>query len=60
MVMFLDKHNNYFTLMMLIIGIPVKLSCRLEFDISLMDVMERIQEKHPRVDFILIDVFILH
>lgn len=31
--------------MMPIIGIPVKLSCRLGFDISLMAVMERIQEE---------------
>lgn len=53
MLTFLDKHNNYFTLMMLVIGIPVKLSCRLDIDISLMDVMERIQEKkHSRVNFI--------
>lgn len=49
MVTFLDMHNNYFTLMMLIIGIPVKLSYRLDFDISLMDVIEGIQEKYPRV-----------
>lgn len=58
MVTFLDKHNNYFTLMMLIIGIPVKLSCRLDFDILLMNVMERIQEKKPTVNFILMNVFI--
>lgn len=37
---FLDKHNNYFTLMMPVIGVPVKLSSRLEFDITLMAVME--------------------
>lgn len=41
MSIFLDKHNNYFTLMMLIIGIPVRLSCGLDFDITLMNVMER-------------------
>lgn len=51
MLTFLDKHNNYFTLMMLIIDIPVKLSCRLDFDIALMDVMER-KKKKPRVNFI--------
>ena len=54
--MFLDKHNNYFTLMMLIIGLPVKLGYRLEFDILLMDVMEIIQENTS--EFIL--HFILH
>lgn len=54
--MFLDKHNNYFTLMMLIIGLPVKLGYRLEFNILLMDVMERIQENTS--EFIL--HFILH
>uniref|UniRef100_A0A8C7WYV5 Ubiquitin specific peptidase 45 n=1 Tax=Oryzias sinensis TaxID=183150 RepID=A0A8C7WYV5_9TELE len=42
MLTFLDKHNNYFTLMMLIMGIPVKVSCRLECDPSLMtSVMRR-------------------
>lgn len=36
--------------MMLIIGLPVKLSCRLGFDISLMAVIERIQEeKYPNL-----------
>lgn len=36
----LDKHNNYFTLMMHIIHIPVKLCFRVDFDISLMIVIE--------------------
>lgn len=51
MVTFLDRHNNYFTLMMLVIGIPVKLSYRLDFDISLMDVIEGIQEKTSQSEF---------
>ena len=54
--MFLDKRNNYFTIMMFIIALPVKLSCRLEFNISLMDVMERIQENKSEF----ISHFILH
>lgn len=41
---FLDNHNNYFTLMMVVIGVPVKLSSRLEFDIILMVVMDRLQD----------------
>lgn len=47
MVTLLDKHNNYFTLMMLIIGIPVKLSCRLDCDIPLMAVLKRAEEPRP-------------
>lgn len=42
--------------MMFIIALPVKLSCRLEFNISLMDVMERIQENKSEF----ISHFILH
>ena len=42
---FLDKHDNYFTLMMPVIGVPVKLSCRRGFDIRLMAGRERIQEE---------------
>lgn len=38
--MYLDKHNNYFTLMMLIIGIPVNLSSRLHCNMSVMGVIE--------------------
>lgn len=47
MVTYLDKHNNYFTLMMLIIGKPVKLSCRLDCDIPLMAVLKRAEEPQP-------------
>lgn len=43
MLTFLDKHNNYFTLMMLIMGLPVKVSCRLECDLSLMSSIMRRQ-----------------
>lgn len=37
--MFLDKHNNYFTLMMPIIDILDNLSSRLGFDMSLIAVV---------------------
>lgn len=37
--MILDKHNNYFTLMMPIVDILDNLSSRLGFDMSLMAVM---------------------
>lgn len=38
MLMFLDKHNNYFTLMMLIICTPVKLRYRHDCDMSVIGV----------------------
>lgn len=38
MLMFLDKHNNYFTLMMLIICVPVKLRYRVDCDMSVIGV----------------------
>lgn len=46
MLTVLDKHNDYFTLMMLIIDTTVKLNCSLDCDISLMDVIKKIREKH--------------